>query len=470
MTANPDGPAGVSQMVDPPTAARIRVDSADWPNLVLEAESLRSLELIATGAVAPLRTFMTKEQVRDVALGRPVHGTKWPSPVTLSVSAAATTGVEVGQTVALRSAEGDLLASLMVQQIWQQEPATARRSSHGVCLSGGLSIVALPVHYDFAELRLSPQDFRTAYGQPQVVVTDRPPDAVQLKQWDDDVHVLALDSGQAVGQLDAVTLVRALHAAGAASVTLIPRPPGADARAWAPVLAQGYGVSLRPDPNSSAIDDVALSDALTVGELPGPDVFTPAVLQVLQHRFPPRQTVGFTVLFTGLSGSGKSTVANALAVRLQSLGPRRVTLLDGDLVRRHLSSELSFSREHRDLNVTRIGFVAAEVTRHGGIAICAPIAPYAATRHRVRDMISALGRYILVHVATPLEVCEARDRKGLYAKARAGLIPQFTGISDPYEVPDDADIVLDTTFLRPREAAAQVEAYLGKLGLVRGSS
>ncbi|HBG51814.1 MAG TPA: adenylyltransferase, partial [Gammaproteobacteria bacterium] len=155
----------------------------------------------------------------------------------------------------------------------------------------------------------------------------------------------------------------------------------------------------------------------------------PEVVAELKRSYPPRQQQGFTVFFTGLSGSGKSTIANALMVKLMEMGGRPVTLLDGDLVRKHLSSELGFSKEHRNLNILRIGYVAAEITKHRGIAVCAPIAPYRETRRQVREMVQAGGGFIEVHVATPLEVCEARDRKGLYAKARAGLIPEFTGIS-----------------------------------------
>jgi sulfate adenylyltransferase len=192
-----------------------------------------------------------------------------------------------------------------------------------------------------------------------------------------------------------------------------------------------------------------------------PEWFTsPQVAAELRRSHPPRAQQGVTVLFSGLSGSGKSTIANAVLVRLLESGGRRVTILDGDLVRKHLSSELGFSREHRNLNVARIGFVAAEITRHGGIALCAPIAPYDAVRKDVRNMVEEGGGFVLVHVATPLAECEARDRKGLYAKARAGLIPEFTGISDPYETPDDADLVIDTTALGVEEAAAIVIDHL----------
>ncbi len=159
----------------------------------------------------------------------------------------------------------------------------------------------------------------------------------------------------------------------------------------------------------------------------------------------PRSTRGFTVLFTGFSGSGKSTVAAALVARLEGASARKVSVLDGDRVRRLLSAGLGFSPADRDLNVRRIGYVATEVTRHGGIAVCAPIAPYAATRAWIRSQVGSVGDLFLVHVATPLEVCEARDRKGLYAAARRGEIPNFTGISDVYETPTDAELTIDTS-------------------------
>jgi len=198
-----------------------------------------------------------------------------------------------------------------------------------------------------------------------------------------------------------------------------------------------------------------------------PAWFTPpAVALELRRSYPPRSAQGVTVFFTGLSGSGKSTIASVLLVKLMEIGGRPVTLLDGDLVRKHLSSELGFTKEHRDLNIRRIGFVAAEITKNGGVAVCAPIAPYDATRREVRKMVETGGGFILVHVATPLEVCEARDRKGLYAKARAGIVKEFTGISDPYELPTDADVTIDTTATTPAEAAQEVLLHLEREGYI----
>jgi sulfate adenylyltransferase len=193
----------------------------------------------------------------------------------------------------------------------------------------------------------------------------------------------------------------------------------------------------------------------------------PKVVEELRRAHPPRHEQGFTVFFTGLSGSGKSTVANALMIKLLEDGSRPVTLLDGDIVRKNLSSELGFSREHRDLNIQRIGFVASEITKNRGIAICAPIAPYAPTRRQVREMISPLGGFLEVYVSTPIEVCESRDRKGLYAKARAGIIKGFTGVDDPYEVPEQAEIVIDTKDLSPDLAAHRILITLEKMGYIR---
>ncbi len=185
-----------------------------------------------------------------------------------------------------------------------------------------------------------------------------------------------------------------------------------------------------------------------------------AVAAELRHARPPRSERGFVLFLTGLSGSGKSTIARDLRDLLAERGDRRVSLLDGDLVRSLLSAGLTFSRADRDLNIARIGYVAAEIAKHGGIAICAPIAPFAAARDQVRQMVSEVGDFLLIHVATPVEVCEQRDRKGLYAKARAGLIKQFTGVSDPYEEPGDAILVLDTSVISREDATAAILGLL----------
>jgi sulfate adenylyltransferase len=233
---------------------------------------------------------------------------------------------------------------------------------------------------------------------------------------------------------------------------IVPEPWAydADVEVWRPIAR------IEPDHAREELTAEQLGQLLDRGA-PIPEWFTsPAVAAELAAARPPRHERGVTVFFTGLSGSGKSTVARGLADALAERGGRTVSLLDGDVVRQMLSAGLTFSKTDRDLNIRRIGYVAAEITRHGGLAICAPIAPYAATRAEVRRMVQESGDFVLVHVATPLEECERRDRKGLYAKARAGLIPEFTGISDPYEVPSDADLVLDTSQVSPEEAVDTV--------------
>ena len=192
----------------------------------------------------------------------------------------------------------------------------------------------------------------------------------------------------------------------------------------------------------------------------------PEVMSVLRQAYPSRSQQGFTVFFTGLPSSGKSTLANVLMVKLMEVSARPVTLLDGDLVRKNLSSELGFSKEHRDLNIKRIGYVASEITKHRGVAVCAPIAPYTTVRREVREMVGAYGGFVEVHVATPVEVCEARDRKGLYAKARAGLLTGFTGVDDPYETPEHAEIVVDTTYIEPEQGVELVLDHLRQAGYI----
>jgi sulfate adenylyltransferase len=192
----------------------------------------------------------------------------------------------------------------------------------------------------------------------------------------------------------------------------------------------------------------------------------PEVIAELRRSFPPRREQGFTVFFTGLPSSGKSTIAKVLMAKLMEMGQRPVTLLDGDIVRKNLSSELGFSKEHRDLNILRIGYVASEITKNRGVAICAPIAPYVAVRRQVRENIEQYGGFIEVYVTTPLEICEQRDRKGLYAKARAGLLEGFTGIDAPYEAPNNPEVLVDTIQTSADQNAQQILLHLEKEGYI----
>ena len=202
-------------------------------------------------------------------------------------------------------------------------------------------------------------------------------------------------------------------------------------------------------------------------DLPIPEWFSfPDVIRELRRSRPPRNQQGFTVFFTGLSGSGKSTIANALLNMLLEIGDRPVTLLDGDIIRKRLSSELGFSKEHRDINIRRIGYVAMEIVKNGGIAICAPIAPYEQTRKAVREEIQSFGSFVEVYLSTALEVCEKRDRKGLYKLARLGKIKEFTGISDPYEVPQSPELEINSENSSVEHCASEIMLKLKSLGLL----
>ncbi len=231
----------------------------------------------------------------------------------------------------------------------------------------------------------------------------------------------------------------------------VPRLPHTEDASLITSVARGYGAT----------------DVLTVPRA-SPGELHPSFAREYTRAVPPPHRRGVTVFFTGLSGSGKSTVAKALGERLLDRTTRTVSLLDGDEVRRMLSAGLTFSRADRDLNIRRIGFVAAEISRHGGLAICAPIAPFASVRAEVRAEVEQVGDFVLVHISTPLEECERRDRKGLYAKARRGEIPDFTGISSPYDVPADPELRIDTTGISIDAAVDQVWALLTDRGYLAG--
>jgi sulfate adenylyltransferase len=264
--------------------------------------------------------------------------------------------------------------------------------------------------------------------------------------------------GSAAGAGDE-TLARA---AGGLQVKLVRVPE----RVYAPDRGTFVAEDGVPKTAAKTIPPAELAERLAWGrDIPSWFSF-PEVLQELRRSRPPRSRQGFTVFFTGLPSSGKSTLANVLMVKLLQMGGRPVTLLDGDIVRKHLSSELGFSREHRNLNIARIGFVASEITKNNGIALCAPIAPYDSVRKQVRAMIEPHGGFLLVHVSTPIAVCEQRDRKGLYAKARAGIVKEFTGVSDPYEEPQDAGLAIDTSERSPEECVQAILLHLEKEGYI----
>jgi sulfate adenylyltransferase len=467
----------------------------DLPVWTPDAAELADLELLLAGAFTPLTGFQGAfDAAMVIAGGRLADGTPWPVPVTLTVPKDLTGEPKL----VLQDPEGVPLAVLEVAEVWQ-DPTTG--AWH---LAGGLDPLRAPAHGPFHGLRRTPGETRESLGKdgPVLAVATRTPlhrkELGQLRQVTEKLEARILLLPLLGGAHDEA-LVRALLAVrrelpdGTAlvPVPLAPRPDAGRELLLRAHVAAAYGAThlfadqeiadaplplvvpepwaydadvevwrpvgrIEPDHVQAELTEADIEAMLDRGE-PIPDWFTlPAVAAELRTARPPRHRRGLTVFFTGLSGSGKSTVARGLADAVVERGGRTVSLLDGDVVRRLLSSGLTFSKADRDLNIRRIGYVAAEVTRHGGLAICAPIAPYASTRAEVRRMVEAVGDFLLIHVSTPLEECERRDRKGLYAKARAGLIPEFTGISDPYEAPDDAALELDTSRLSPDEAVQAV--------------
>jgi sulfate adenylyltransferase len=304
-------------------------------------------------------------------------------------------------------------------------------------VSGPVTQLARPAYGAFRRLHRTPAEVRRDHPDAVTVPVAGPltdADLAELTALGGPLVLLALSG---TGTPQGVTPVGLLRATQAAANLL----PDADVVA-APLASHG-------DPDDDHARGQQVVAAYAAGEvhaLTGAGDVPDAIAALVEHDQPGPGERGLVVFFTGLSGSGKSTLARALHDLVLEQGERTVTSLDGDVVRRNLSAGLTFSKEDREINIRRIGWVAAEIARHRGLAIVSPIAPFDETRQQVRSMVEdAGGDFVLVHVATPLEECERRDRKGLYAKARAGEIPEFTGISSPYEEPADAAVRVDTT-------------------------
>lgn len=468
----------------------------DAPAYTPRPHELADLELLLSGAYAPLTGFLGRADLASLARrGRLTDGTSWPLPVTLEVPESLVSGLDLDnplqRALLLTDQEGAPMAALDVTDTW---PTRDGRAGVG----GTVRQVGDGSHGLFQRLRRTPAEIRGLLPPGRVlgVMADRPLHRPQLAQIAHAArtlaaHLLILIPVTEPGPdgLPPEVLVRSVFAARdrmpPATLVAVPLTRRGDEIRDALLrarVAAAYGVThllstgdmlsggglrvLVPrelaydsrDGQWRARDDIPprnrrlpmgieeIEDLLDRG-FPLPEWHTPpAVAKELTRARPPRRHRGLVLFFTGLSGSGKSTIARGVADALRESGERTVTLLDGDVVRRELSAGLGFSRTDRDLNVRRIGWVAAEAARHHGLALCCPIAPYAQARATARAMARVAGAgFLLVHVATPLEVCEQRDRKGLYARARAGQLTGMTGIDDPYEEPTDADLVLDTS-------------------------
>jgi sulfate adenylyltransferase len=551
------------------SAQKLKIEAGSLPSWDLTQRQVCDLELLMNGGFFPLKGFQSEADyngtVKDMRLA---DGTLWPMPITLDVNDAFADKIEPGQDIALRDAEGVILAILSVTDKWTPNKDVEAENVYGandlahpavnylhntagkVYLGGPVTGIQPPVHYDFKSRRDTPNELRAYFrklGWTKVVAfqTRNP-----LHRAHQELTFRAAREAQAnllihpvvgmtkPGDVDHFTRVRCYEAvidkypASTTTMSLLNlamRMAGPREAVWHGLIRRNHGCThfivgrdhAGPGKNSAGRDFYGPYDAQvlfkeheaeigvtmvdfkhmvyvqekaqyypanevpeggTVLDISGtelrrrlregldiPEWFSfPEVVTQLRKTSPARDKQGFTVFFTGLSGSGKSTIANALMVKLMEMGGRPVTLLDGDVVRKHLSSELGFSKEHRDINIKRIGYVASEITKNGGIAICAPIAPYTATRRAVREMIEAFGAFIEVHVATSIDECERRDRKGLYKLAREGKIKEFTGISDPYEMPEKPELRVETENAEVDNCAHQVILKLEEMGLIKG--
>src|SRR5437588_1333236 len=554
----PHGGELVNLIASTEKAAELKAHSREWPSWDLTARQICDLELLMSGGFSPLRGFMNKADYEGVCHNmRLKSGILWPIPITLDVTEDFAKKLTPGSSkVALRDAEGVMLAVLHVEDVWQPDRAAEAKAVFNSTskahpganytmnignpwyVGGRVEGLQLPSHYDFRTLRLTPAELRAEFARMgwrrAVAFQTRNPmhrAHVELtfraaKQVEANLLINPSVGMTKPGDVDYFTRVRCYQLLlskfpqGTVKLALLPlamRMGGPREAIWHALIRKNYGcthfivgrdhagpgkdtdgkpfygpydaqtlfkkhetdigVTMVPfnmmvylEDQDRYVPDNEVPDGSRVlnisgtelrrrlnegGEIPGWFTY-PEVVEELRRSYPPRYQQGVTSWLTALAGSGKSTIANVLLTKFLEVGGRPVTLLDGDIVRKHLSSELGFSKEHRDINIRRIGFVASEITKNGGIAICAPIAPYDSVRKQTRKMIEPYGGYILVHVATPLEVCEQRDRKGLYAKARAGTLKEFTGISDPYEAPADADVVINTADLTPEESAQEI--------------
>jgi sulfate adenylyltransferase len=550
-----------------PNTAReaLAARASKLPRIQLSERNLCDLEILAVGGFSPLDTFMGKRDYRRVLEDmRIAEGQLFPIPLTLSVDKE--TPIKLDIEVALADQRNNLLAIMRVEEIYEwdmmleaklvygttdvRHPLVAEMHSWGTLnISGKLEVFALPTHYDFQNIRLTPAQVRErllALGNHNVVAFQtRNPlhraheeiTARAATQIDGTLLLHPVVGMTKPGDVDHYTRVRSYKVLAdryydrqrtvLALLPLAMRMAGPREAVWHGIIRRNFGanhlivgrdhaspgldshnrpfygpyeaqelfekckneisVEMIPFPELVYLPDeerfedasripngrstVSLSgttireDYLGRGR-PLPDWFTRAeVAEVLGQAHPPRYRQGFCVWFTGLSASGKSTTGEILTVLLLEHG-RQVTVLDGDIVRAHLSKGLGFSKEDRDINIRRIGFVAAEIVRHGGAVICAAVSPYRSTRNECRALVGS-DRFIEVYVNTPLEICEERDPKGMYARARDGLIKGFTGIDDPYEPPTNPEIVLETIHSSPQVNAERILATLVTRNFIR---
>jgi len=561
---SPYGGALVNLMADDAEREGLVRRVKGLPSIQLSPRAMCDLELMAVGALSPLRGFMGQADYRSVLeTMRLAGGTLYPIPVTLPVSSL--DGIQEGKGVAIRHAKNNLIAVMDVEEIFEADP---REEARLVCgtdddehplvaemkawgkyrLCGPLHVVQLLLHPDFPELRRTPVQVRSRLaemGNPNVVAfqTRNP-----MHRAHEELTKRAADEARATllihpvvgmtkpGDVDHYTRVRTYktlvenyYDGGKTVLSLLPlamRMAGPRECVWHAIIRRNYGANhlvvgrdhagpgkdsrghsfygpyearelLTRHQEEVGVHALAYDEMVYLPEedryeeatrvpagtrtlslsgtevrekylAPGIDLprwFTRAeTAAILANAYPPLHKHGFCIWFTGLPSAGKSTIAEILTVLLMEHG-RQVSLLDGDVVRTHLSKGLGFSREDRDTNILRIGYVASEIAHHGGAVICAAVSPYRATRNQVRSIMRP-GHFIETFVDTPVAVCEQRDVKGFYAKARAGEIRDFTGVNDPYEPPVNPEIRLETGDVTAEENARLIVRYLESRGFL----
>ncbi len=485
------------------------------PSIQLSERSLCDLELLAVGAFSPLDRFMgADDYTRVLDEMRLSSGLLFPLPITLPAPDEALSTIRLDQDIALRNSRNELLAIMTVEEIYQWDLREAAVKALGTeslrhplvsemhnwgrfNLSGRLQVLRLPRHYSFQYMRLTPRETRVDYYtrvRTYIALTER--------YYDPDRALLSLLplAMRLAGPREALwhAIIRRNYGANHLIIGRDYAGPGVDhdgkpfygpyeAQELAARYQSEIGVGIVPfnelvyiPEKERYIESTAVVPSMKAVSISGsqvreqylnkgkllPEWFTrPEVAWILAEAYPARRQQGVCVWFTGLSCSGKSTTAEILEAMLLEHG-RRVTLLDGDVVRTHFSKGLGFSREDRDENIRRVAFVASEIVRHGGVVITATVSPYRSTRNEIRNMIDP-GHFIEVHMDTPLEICEQRDVKGFYAKARRGEIKNFTGIDDPYESPLNPEIRLNTTEYSPEENARRIFDFLLECGFVQ---
>ncbi len=561
----PYGGQLIDLLVPSTEVAILREHASHLPSLQLSRRAVCDLEMLAVGAFSPLDRFMGQadyQQVLDKM--RLSNGILFPMPITLTVNHE--DGFEVGQEIALRDSSNEILALMIVEEMyeWDREevaqkvfgtqdsrhPLVAEMHRWGTCnISGPLRVIQLPRHYDFQNLRLTPAETRARLemtGHKNVIAfqTRNPLHRVHeeltkraIEEMDGVLLLHPVVGMTRPGDVDSYTRVRTYKALAnryydqdRILFSLLPlamRMGGPREALWHAIIRRNYGANhlivgrdhagpgndsdgkpfygpydaqelveahseevgvkavpfrmlvYLPDENRyEEVDKIAtetrtanisgtqVREEYLLNGRSLPEWFTrPEVAEILAEMNPPRYRQGVCVWLTGLVKAGKSTTAQILTILLQERG-RNVTLLDGDIVRTHFSDELDFSKEGRDANVRRIGFVASEIIQHGGVVICAAVSPYRSTRNEVRNIVGS-DHFVEVFVDAPLEVCENRDTKGLYAKARRGEIRGFTGIDDPYESPRHPDLHLDSVTVSAEINAHKILAYLMDQGFVR---